>query len=84
MVSELDDHLDVCVRGALEFLDQILSVALVGLYAEFVSGDDGAELLLCGCDVSEHRVVCVEFYGGRVGQGGAHGRVVEVETVIDD
>ena len=48
VVRELDDHLDIRVRGAFEFLDQALAVALVSLHAQLVLTDLHFKMLLGG------------------------------------
>lgn len=83
-VRELDDHLHVCVGGALELLDEALSVALVGLDAELVLADDIGEVLLGAVDLGGDLLGDVELDGGGLGEGGAHVGGGEVELVVED
>lgn len=81
VVGELDDHLDVGVRGSFEFLDQVLAVALVGLDPEVVLGDQGIEFFSGAEDFRDIGSVEVEFQGQGFRQVGADGRGGEVEFV---
>jgi len=84
VVGQLDEHLHVRVRAALELLDQALAVGLEGLHAQLVLGHVPAVLLERRVDGLLHRVVDVEGDGLGLGQVGAHGRVGEVEAVVED
>ena len=84
MVRELDQHLHVRVRAALETLDQALAVALVGLHAQLVRPDLGREVVPGGLDVGADGAGDVEAEPGGFGQVAADRGVVEVELVVVD
>lgn len=69
VVRELDDHLNIGIRTAFEFLDQTLSISLVCLDAEFMGCYHSAKLLLGGCNIGEDGIVGVKFHHGRIGEG---------------
>lgn len=84
MVGQLDDHLNVSVRGTLEFFDETFAVGLVGLNRQFVLTEKGLEIGNGATDVA--RNVSVDVKGERNGfrKIGANGRVVKVESVGKD
>lgn len=84
MVSQLDDHLNIGIWGALEFLDQTFAVALVSLDAEIVGCDDLSELCLSSSDVFEDGGRGFEAKSDGVSKVGANGWVVKVEFVVDN
>lgn len=81
MVGELDDNLHVSVRAGFEFLDEVLAVALVGLDAEVVLGDQGVEVFRGAVDGGEDVLIEVEFYGKGFRKVGADVGVGEIEFV---
>lgn len=84
VVGELDDHLDVCVGAAFEFLDQSFAVALVGLHAEFVGGDLLGEVSLSVSNVLVEVWREGEAEGCGVGEVRADFCGVEGEGVCED
>jgi len=83
-VGQLDDHLDVGIRAALELLDQALAVALEGLDDQLVRVDLLAVVLGRNVDGLVGSLVEVECDGFGVRQLRAHGFGRKVDLLVED